>query len=100
MPYYGSSATGAGWIGPGKYLEKVGDDGFKKAPVGAGPYRFVSFNPGVELVLEAYEPYWRKSPSVKRLVPKAVPHEATRLALLKPREPHNLPPLPRRPPGT
>src|SRR5712692_6376987 len=67
MTYYGSLATGAGWIVPRKYLEKVGDDGFKKAPVGAGPYRFVSFNPGVELVLEAYEPYWRKSPSVKRL---------------------------------
>jgi len=33
----------------------VGDEGFKKAPVGAGPYRFVSFNPGIELVVEAYE---------------------------------------------
>jgi len=42
-----SSATGAGWIVPKKYLEKVGDDGFKKAPVGAGPYKFVSFTPGV-----------------------------------------------------
>ena len=83
MTYYGSLATGAGWIVPRKYLEKVGDDGFKKAPVGAGPYRFVSFNPGVELVLEAYEPYWRKSPSVKRLVLKAVPDETTRLAMLK-----------------
>ena len=83
MTYYGSLSTGAGWIVPRKYLEKVGDDGFKKAPVGAGPYRFVSFNPGVELVLEAYEPYWRKSPSVKRLVLKAVPDEATRLAMLK-----------------
>src|SRR5581483_2386069 len=47
-----SSASGAGWIVPKKYIEKVGDDGFKKAPVGAGPYKFVSFNPGVELVLE------------------------------------------------
>ena len=28
----------------------MGEDGFKKAPVGAGPYRFVSFTPGVELV--------------------------------------------------
>jgi peptide/nickel transport system substrate-binding protein len=83
MTYYGSLSTGAGWIVPRKYLEKVGDDGFKKAPVGAGPYRFVSFNPGVELVLEAHEPYWRKSPSVKRLVLKAVPDEATRLAMLK-----------------
>ena len=38
-----------------KYVEKVGDDGFKKAPIGAGPYKFVSFKPGVELVLEAFE---------------------------------------------
>ena len=41
-----ASATGAGWIVPKKYVEKVGDDGFKKAPIGAGPYKFVSFNPG------------------------------------------------------
>src|SRR5262245_39527577 len=83
MTYYGSLATGAAWIVPRKYLEKVGDEGFKKAPVGAGPYRFVSFNPGVELVLEAHEQYWRKAPSVKRLVLKVVVDEATRLAMLK-----------------
>jgi peptide/nickel transport system substrate-binding protein len=83
MTYYGNLTTGAGWVVPRKYLEKVGDDGFKKAPVGAGPYRFVSFTPGVELVLEAQEQYWRKVPSVKRLVLKAVPDEATRLAMLK-----------------
>ena len=83
MTYYGSLTTGAGWIVPRKYLEKVGDDGFKKAPVGAGPYRFVAFNPGIELVLEANEHYWRKVPRVKRLVFKAIPDEATRLAMLK-----------------
>jgi len=32
-----ASATGAGWIVPKKYVEKAGDDGFKKAPIGAGP---------------------------------------------------------------
>jgi peptide/nickel transport system substrate-binding protein len=78
-----TNATGAGWIVPRKYVEKVGDEGFKKAPVGAGPYKFVSFTPGVELVLEAFEQYWRKSPSVKRLVLRVVPDEATRLAALK-----------------
>jgi len=36
---------------PKKYVEKVGDEGFEKAPIGAGPYKFVSFTPGVELVL-------------------------------------------------
>jgi peptide/nickel transport system substrate-binding protein len=78
-----TGASGAGWIVPKKYVEKVGDDGFKKAPVGAGPYRFVSFTPGVELVLEAYDQYWRKTPSVKRLVFKVIPDESTRLAALK-----------------
>src|SRR5437773_5860988 len=67
MTFYGS-ATGAGWVVPKKYVEKVGDDGYKKAPIGAGPYKFVSFTPGVELVFEAFEGYWRKVPSVKRLV--------------------------------
>jgi peptide/nickel transport system substrate-binding protein len=83
MTFYGTPATGAGWIVPKRYVEKVGDEGFKKAPVGAGPYRFVSFTPGVELVLEAFEQYWRKVPTVKRLVFKVIPDEATRLAALK-----------------
>jgi peptide/nickel transport system substrate-binding protein len=82
MTFY-TAASGAGWIVPKKYVEKVGDDGFKKAPVGAGPYKFVSFNPGVELVMEAFEGYWRKTPSVKRLVFKVITDESTRLAALK-----------------
>ena len=78
-----SSTTGAGWIVPKKYVEQVGEEGFKKAPIGAGPYRFVSFTPGVELVFEAFEGYWRKTPSVKRLVFRVIPDETTRLAALK-----------------
>ena len=78
-----ASATGAGWIVPKKYVEKVGDEGFKKAPVGAGPYKFVSFTPGVELVMEAFDQYWRKTPAVKRLVFRVISDEATRLAALK-----------------
>jgi peptide/nickel transport system substrate-binding protein len=78
-----SSASGSGWIVPKKYVEQVGDEGFKKAPIGAGPYKFVSVTPGVELVLEAFEGYWRKTPSVKRLVMKVIPDESTRLAALK-----------------
>ncbi len=83
MTVYGTSATGAAWIVPKRYVEKVGDDGFLKAPVGAGPYRVVSFVPGVELVMEAYEGYWRKVPSVKRLVFRSMPDETTRAAALK-----------------
>ena len=78
-----AGATGAGWIVPEKYVTKVGEAGFKKAPIGAGPYKFVSFTPGSELVLEAFDQYWRKAPGVKRLVMKVVPDEATRVAALK-----------------
>jgi peptide/nickel transport system substrate-binding protein len=78
-----ATASGAGWIVPKKYVEKVDDEGFKKAPVGAGPYKFVSFTPGVELVFEAFDQYWRKTPSVKRLVFKVIPDETTRLAALQ-----------------
>jgi peptide/nickel transport system substrate-binding protein len=83
FPTFYVSASGAGWVVPRKYVEKVGDDGFKKAPVGAGPYKFVSFTPGVELVLEAFDGYWRKAPRVKRLVFRVIPDELTRLAALK-----------------
>ena len=83
MAYYGTLASSAGWITPKKYIEKVGPDGFLKHPIGLGPYKFVSQTPGVELVMEANEDYWRKVPSVKRLVFKSVPEAATRLAMLQ-----------------
>src|SRR5438132_9929526 len=83
MAFYGTLTTGAGWIVPKKYVEKVGDDGFKRHPIGLGPYRFVSHTPGIELIMEANENYWRKVPSVKRLVFKSIPEATTRLAMLK-----------------
>src|ERR671922_70169 len=46
MTFFGTPATGAGWIVPKTYVEKVGDDGFKHHPIGAGPYKFVSQDPG------------------------------------------------------
>jgi len=83
LAFYGTSATGAAWIVPKKYIEKVGEDGFKKAPVGAGPYKLVSFTPGIELVVEAFPDYWRKAPSVKRIVMRSIPDESTRAAAVK-----------------
>jgi peptide/nickel transport system substrate-binding protein len=82
MTFY-TKATSAAWVVPKKYVQSVGDEGFKKAPVGVGPYKFVSFTPGIELTMEAFESYWRKTPSVKRLIVKVIPDEATRLVALK-----------------
>ena len=83
MTAYGTLWSAAGWITPKNYFEKVGPDGYKKHPIGLGPYKFVSMKPGIELVLEANEEYWRKMPSVKRLVYLSVPESTTRLAMLK-----------------
>ncbi|HTO12107.1 MAG TPA: ABC transporter substrate-binding protein, partial [Candidatus Binatia bacterium] len=83
MLFYGTTASGAGWVVPKHYVEKVGDDGFKKAPIGAGPYKVVAFTQGQEIVLEAFDGYWRKSPSVKRLVMRTMTEETTRAAALK-----------------
>src|SRR5262249_19271276 len=83
MAFYGTSATGAAWIVSKKHIDKVGEDAYKKAPVGAGPYTLVSFNPGVELVLEAFPDYWRKAPPAKPLVMRSIPDEATRAAGVK-----------------
>jgi peptide/nickel transport system substrate-binding protein len=83
MIFYGTFASGAAWIVPKKYLESVGSEGFKKHPIGLGPYKFVSSTPGIDLVMEAFEGYWRKTPSVKRLVYKSVPEATTRMAMLK-----------------
>lgn len=62
MASYGSPATGAGWIVPKNYTGKVSNEAFKNQPVGLGPYRFISYQPGVELVLEAFPHCWRKTP--------------------------------------
>ena len=75
--------TAAGWIVPKQYMERVGDEGFRKHPIGLGPYKFVSYTPGIELIMEAVEDYWRKVPHVKRLVFKTVPDATTRMAMLK-----------------
>jgi peptide/nickel transport system substrate-binding protein len=83
LVFYATPATGAGWIVPKKYVEKVGEEGFTRHPVGLGPYRFTRMSPGVELTLDANEQYWRKKPSIRRVVIKGVPDRTTRLTMLK-----------------
>lgn len=86
LTFYATPATGAAWIVPKKYVMQVGDEGFQKHPVGLGPYRFVSHQPGVEAVFEAFDKHWRKQPQVQRLIMRGVPEATTRLAMLKRQE--------------
>ena len=83
MTFYGTTATAAGIVLPRKYTEQAGPDGFRNRPVGAGPYRFVSQRPGVDITLEAFTGYWRHAPYVRKLTLKSVPDSTTRLTMLK-----------------
>src|SRR5919109_2147435 len=76
LMFYATPASGAAWIVPKKYLERVGDEGFTDHPIGAGPYKFVSHKAGLELVLEAFADYWRKVPHIKRIIMRVVPDES------------------------
>jgi len=52
-------------------------------PVGTGPFKFVSWVPDGDLVLEANREYWGSPPSVDRLVIRAMPTVTTRVNLLE-----------------
>ena len=83
LTVYSALVSRAAWVVPKQYVERVGDEGFKRHPIGLGPYRFVRFDPGVAFVVEAYDRYWRKPLAIQRIVFKSVPDPATRLAMLK-----------------
>jgi peptide/nickel transport system substrate-binding protein len=74
----------AGQIVPEKYMKSVGADEFNRKPVGTGPVRFVSWTKDDRLVLEANPGYWGGRIDVDRIVFRAVPETAPRIAgLLK-----------------
>ena len=83
MTFFGTTASAAGIVVPKKYMTEVGEDGFKKHPIGAGPYKFVSTKPGIEVVLEANTGYWRKVPNVKTLIMRSVPEATTRALMVR-----------------
>lgn len=82
---YGTPASGAGWIVPAKYYQQVGPDGFKRKPIGAGPFKLVRQEPGIRLEFEAFEDYYRPV-YVKHLSMVSVPEASTRVAMLERQE--------------
>ena len=72
----------AGQIEPKKYLEAVGGDEFNAKPVGTGPVRFVSWTKDDKIVLDANAGYWGGKIDVDRVVIRAIPDLAPRIAAL------------------
>jgi len=67
-----------------KHFDQVGADGYRSKPMGTGPVKFVSWTKDDRLVLEANGNYWGGKPDFDRMVMRAVPEMAPRVAgLLK-----------------
>lgn len=62
------------------------DPKFAEAPVGTGPYRFVQWKRGQNLVLQANDKYWGGKPQVEKVTYRFVQEPGTRLAGLMARE--------------
>ena len=74
---------------PADYYAEVGFDGFEAHPIGTGPFKFVEWVKGEQLVFEANENYWEEGlPKVARLVFRPIPESATRLAAVQTGEVH------------
>lgn len=60
------------FIGSKAYYDEVGEDTFAQEPMGSGPYKWVSHSIGDNVVLEAYEDYYRGAPSIKNVTFKVI----------------------------
>lgn len=73
-----------GAIMPKAYIEKVGEEEFRKKPIGSGPWKFVRNVPGDRIEFTAVTtPHWRGRPHFKDLHVLLVPEESTRVAMVR-----------------
>jgi peptide/nickel transport system substrate-binding protein len=81
-PFLGNIAMHAAAIVSPAAIEQYGKD-ISINPVGTGPYKFVSWDPGVEVILEKNEDCWRGAPEVDRLIFRPIVEDQTRLTELE-----------------
>ena len=72
-PFVSVLAVGHAKIVPRDVVEQKGDDGFGMAPVGTGPFRFVNWERGREIRLDANPDYFGGAPRLTRLVYRIFP---------------------------
>ncbi|WP_371077102.1 MULTISPECIES: ABC transporter substrate-binding protein [unclassified Sinorhizobium] len=70
-------------IVPPKYIQEKGDDYFNAHPVGTGPFKFVSYEPKVNIQLAANSDYWGGAPKLSELEYRFIAEPATAIAELQ-----------------
>lgn len=77
-PFLANVAIHAASIVSPAAVEKYGRD-FSKNPVGTGPFKFVEWKPGVEVILERNPNWWGGQPQVEQLIFRPIVEDRTRL---------------------
>jgi peptide/nickel transport system substrate-binding protein len=83
-------ATSAVWLAflcsfvvPKAYMEKVGEDGFVKAPIGTGPYKLAEYELNSRIVLERNDAYWGPKPKMKSVTFQIIKDPSARVAAIQ-----------------
>lgn len=86
-PYFRSFFTSGSIPILPKHLFKKGEDfnnhAIGRNPMGNGPYKFVRWTTGQEIVLERNEDYWGPKPEIKKISFRFVPDPSTSFQMLK-----------------
>ncbi len=84
-PVFNTLAGGRGGIVSKAYFEEVGPEVAARKPVGTGPYRFVKWDSGTQLVLERNDNYWDKenAAKTKNVILKVVTDASSRVIELE-----------------
>lgn len=68
---------------PPVYTQTADPETYANNPIGTGPYKFVSWEKGVAITLEANADYWGGAPSIDVVHLRPIQEESTRLAALQ-----------------
>lgn len=70
------------WLFPPKYYAQVGGKQFGQAPIGSGPFKFESWEPGKKIRAVRNDGHWRGKPYLDAIAWTFAPDASTRVGLL------------------
>ncbi len=71
------------FVVPKKYMEQVGTEKFRSAPIGTGPYKLVDYQLNARTVLERNDNYWGAKPKIKRVTFEIIKDPSARVAAIQ-----------------
>ena len=67
---------------PPKYVAEVGVDGYRRKPIGTGPYRLVELVRDTRAVFEASDGWWGGPQEIKRIMYRPIKEDSARVSAL------------------